>query len=116
MKKGDIVYISGPYTQGNVSDNIRSSVEIAEKVKNLGLVPFVPHLYHLWDFISRHSYSYWMEICLAWVPKCQVVYRIYGDSRGADMECALAKEKGIPVVVTMHALEQLMEVEKEKVA
>lgn len=114
MKKGDSVYIAGPYTNGNVSENIRTAVEVGEEVANLGLSPFVPHLYHLWDFISPHNYEYWMSLCLGWVPKCQAVYRIFGKSTGADMECKLAETLGIPVVHTIHQLRLLLEKGKKR--
>lgn len=115
MKKGDSVYIAGPYTSGNVNENVRIAVNTAEQVKSLGLVPFVPHLYHLWDLINPHSYGYWMELCLGWVPKCQAVFRIMGDSKGADQEVALAEKLGIPVVHYSSQLKDMLE-KDEKVA
>jgi len=37
------VYIAGPYTQGEWGTNIRNAVQAAERVWQLGHVPFIPH-------------------------------------------------------------------------
>jgi CYTH domain-containing protein len=97
LQKGDSIYVSGPYTKGNVNENVQRAVTVAEKMKEFGLVPFIPHLYHLWDLISPHHYQYWMELCVDWVPKCQALFRIPGDSSGADIETELAEKAGIPI-------------------
>ena len=91
------VYIAGPYTKGNVNDNVRNAVMTGDLAKQCGWVPFVPHLYHQWDMFSPHDYKYWMDLCFAWVVKCDLVIRLPGESSGADAECALARSKGIAV-------------------
>ena len=109
MKKGDLVYVSGPYTKGNVNDNVRAAVQVGERLKEMELLPFIPHLYHLWDLISPHDYQYWMELCVDWVPKCQAVFRIAGSSSGADVETELAEKHHIPVVTNFPDLLQMLE-------
>lgn len=101
MKKGDVVYISGPYSNGGTNSNVQAAIHTADRLRELGLVPFIPHLYHLWDLVHPHNYEYWMDLCLDWVPKCQALLRLPGDSTGADRECALAVHSGVPVFSTI---------------
>lgn len=97
LKPGDAVYVAGPYTTGNPNTNVRQAISYGEITRRAGLLPFVPHLYHLWDLANPHEYEYWMGLCLGWVVRCQAVLRLPGQSSGADRECALAREHGIPV-------------------
>jgi hypothetical protein len=99
------VYVAGPYTTGNPNSNTKRAIEVAERVKEWGMTPFVPHLYHFWDFLQEHDYEYWMDLCLAWLPKCDAVLRISGASPGANREVELATSLGIPV---FHELEELI--------
>ena len=92
------VYVAGPYTLGDVVQNVRAACAAAEAIVRAGHTPFVPHLCHLWHLVSPHHHEYWMDYDRAWLEKCDVVVRLVGDSRGADIECARAAELGIPVM------------------
>lgn len=93
------IYIAGPYTRGDIAENLRRAVAMADVVLAAGHVPFVPHLTHLWHLISPKPYETWLQLDLAWLDQCQVLIRLPGESHGADAEVAYAKEHGIPVVV-----------------
>ena len=95
-----LVYIAGPLSSGWLPDNIRHAVNMAELVYQLGAVPFVPHtLGTLWEFIEPHPHEFWMELCLSYLRRCDGLVRIPGESTGADMEVAFAREHGIPVFI-----------------
>jgi len=100
MKK---VYVSGPYS-GNVTFNIRLAIEAADTLLLNGFAPFIPHLNYSWDLVHPHSYSTWLDWCLEWIPVCDCLLRIYGESPGADREVELARFMGIPVYESMHEL------------
>lgn len=91
------VYISGPYTNGNKLENVKQAIVAAEQVVAVGGVPYVPHLTHLWHELSPHDWEYWMDIDMAWVQDCDMLWRLPGESKGADIEVLLAKQIGIPV-------------------
>jgi hypothetical protein len=55
-----------------------------------GVLPFA------WDGSVEHSE--WLESDFAWVAVSDLVLRLPGDSRGADMETKFARERGIPVL------------------
>lgn len=101
-----LVYIAGPLTKGDRIENIRKAVLTAARVRDRGHLPFVPHIYDLWDLIDHHHYEYWMEMDLDWVRVSNIVLRLEGESSGADREVALAKELGIPVFL---GLQEFME-------
>lgn len=70
----------------------------------VGYVPFLPHLTLLWDLLYPRVYQDWLDYDNHWLAVCDVVFRIPGESSGADKECELAKSLGIPVVTTYDEL------------
>lgn len=44
------------------------------------------------------DHATWLEQDLPWVEASDIVLRLPGESTGADMETAFARERGIPVV------------------
>lgn len=92
------VYVSGPYTLGGQGENVRRAVLVADAIRNLGhCFPFVPHLFHHWDMISPRSYTDWLQLCIAYLRKCDVFVRLPGVSQGSDAEEAVAQEMHIPI-------------------
>jgi hypothetical protein len=105
-----LVYVAGPYGQGDVvPSNVRRAIEYADKFLAMGFIPIVPHLCMVWEAHSPKPYSEWLRIGSTWLLRCDVLFRIPGDSPGADMEVALAKEHGIPVCLSPQELEQWIE-------
>ena len=96
-----IVYIAGPYTLGSQAHNVREMVLAADEVRFVGGLPFIPLLSHFWDLLVPHDYDFWMAMCLEWVERSAAVFRLLGESRGADLEIARARELGIPVFYEM---------------
>ena len=92
------IYIAGPYGKGDVALNVRKAVEVGEFYRSQGYVPYIPHLTHLWHLISPHDWQYWIDYDLEWLKKCDVLCRIQGESKGADIEVEEAKRLGIKVV------------------
>jgi hypothetical protein len=91
------VYIASPYTKGDTATNIRNSLECADKLIELGYIPYAPLLTHLWHLMIPHDYEYWVKIDNAWIEKCDALLRLPGESRGADQEEALMRKLGRPV-------------------
>ena len=91
------VYIAGPYTKGDVVENVREAINVADIVAIEEHTPFIPHLTHFWHFIHKHGYDFWMRQDETWLRQCEAVIRIQGESAGADQEVELAHRLGIPV-------------------
>jgi hypothetical protein len=94
------VYISGPYTaliKERVEENVQAAVAYGNAVASFGHTVCIPHLTHFWHDMFWHDYEFWMEQDLAWLAKCDVVFRMPGESKGADIEEEFAREHNIPV-------------------
>jgi hypothetical protein len=98
------VYVAGPLTKGDWNGNIRAACQMADALFDHGFMPFVPHLTSTWDLISHRDYEDWMKLDFAWLQKCDAVFRLQGESPGADREVALAKELDIPVFTSVAAI------------
>ena len=91
------IYIAGPYTKGDVAANVRTAILKAEELYQLGHDPFIPHLTHFWHLLCPGPWAKWMHIDSVWLKQCEALYRLPGESIGADMEIAEALRMGIPV-------------------
>ncbi|KKN04702.1 hypothetical protein LCGC14_1094750 [marine sediment metagenome] len=97
------VYIAGPYTNGDIAENIRRIIEVAERVVEAGHIPFVPHLFHLWHLMSPHKYEYWMALDQSWMGACDAFIALdlgedaWGDSQGTQEDVNMADQLGIEV-------------------
>jgi hypothetical protein len=99
------VYISGPITLGGFDLNIGLAVDAANELANHGFAPFCPHSNtFLMAVKQRRPHAEWLALDLPWVDACDVIYRIPGASKGADMEVARARKQGIPVVYSIGEL------------
>jgi hypothetical protein len=110
------VYIAGPLTggphapwpAGRREHNVNVACALAAELIDLGFQPFAPHLSHYIDRLSPVPISYetWMAQDFEWLSLCDCLYRLPGDSPGADREVDYAREHGIPVFESIAAVEQ----------
>ena len=107
MKK---VFISGPYTMGDVAQNVKNAMDIANDLINLGYAPYCPHLTHFLHMNHYQDYGTWLRLDLSFLEGCQYLIRLPGDSSGADKEVELAKSRGLPI---FYSLDELVAYEKE---
>ncbi len=95
------VYIAGPYTKGDVVENVRTAVLAGDAVFEAGHFPYVPHLTHLWHMIRPRPWQDWMRLDLAWLEACDALIRLPGESKGADLEVRHAAKHLIPVFASV---------------
>jgi len=98
------VYVAGPYTKPDPAVNVRNAILVGARLLDAGHVPFIPHLAHFWHLVSPRPYEDWMQLDMAWIEVCEAMFRIPGESAGADREVARAKELGIPVFHDLNSL------------
>lgn len=91
------IYIAGPYTNGDVAANVRNAYAAADQLADLGFAPFVPHATHFWHMLFPRPYEFWLELDNQFLPLCEAVLRLPGESNGADKEVQLAHKLNIPV-------------------
>lgn len=99
-----VVYISSPYSVGDQAANVRRQIVAAHVVMDLGHAPVAPLLTHYLHIHRPRPYEEWMAVDLKLVEKADVVWRLAGESSGADREVARARALGIPVVGTVGEL------------
>jgi len=96
-----LIYVSAPYSLGDVVSNVRIACEVGDKILTKGHIPVVPHLSHFWHFISPKSYGEWLRIDSAIIPRCDALLRVDGESKGADIEVDIAHRSGIAVYYSL---------------
>ena len=101
MKK---VYIAGPYTKGDVAQNVRVAILVGDRLAKAGYAPFIPHLTHFWHLLCPHDWAFWLEQDCHWLEACDCVLRLLGESIGADLEVRRARALGIPVYWSIETL------------
>jgi hypothetical protein len=61
------------------------------------ITPVIPHLTLLWHLVSPKPLEFWYEYDTVILAKCDAIYRIEGESQGADKEVEFAREHHVPV-------------------
>ena len=93
-----LVYIAGPYTHPDPIVNVREAVSTADILYEYeNVIPVVPHLTMFWHLVHPHPVEFWYEYDLCILRRCDAVFRMKGESTGADAEVDLAEKLGLPV-------------------
>lgn len=106
MSMSNLIYISSPYTNGDVAENVRLACEAGNELLKRGYIPFIPHLSLFWHFAFPKSWGTWMRIDLEILSRCDAVLRIGGASIGADKEVRFAEKLGLCVYYSLEELEK----------
>ncbi len=85
------IYIAGPYSLDDPIINTRNVILAAEKIIELGHIPFVPHLNLLWHLVVPHPPEFWYKLDLEWLKECDAILRLDGESQGSDNEILFAE-------------------------
>jgi hypothetical protein len=91
------IYVSGPFTKGDRTVNVRNAMIAGKELMAKGHFPFVPHLSFFFDLMFPHSWDHWMEFDLNFLDKCDALVRLPGESKGADIEVHHAQLQDIEV-------------------
>lgn len=114
------IYVAGPISKGDLRANVVQAHGAGIALLKAGFAPMVPHGSCFWGnlrlslaagmaFVPEASHSgighaEWLDVDLAWVAVCDGVLRLPGESVGADLEVAFAREQGIPVFTSIDDL------------
>ena len=90
------VYVAGPYTLGDRSENLRRIMAATVEILDAGHEPFCPLLTFFLDLTHPRPWEDWMRLDIAWLKVAEAFVSIPGESLGADMEHELAEQLGIP--------------------
>ena len=110
--KNYLVYVAGPYsapTINEIDENVRKAIKMGEQITKVeNCIPFVPHLFHWWEKLHPHPYEFWLDLDLKMLEKCDILFRIEGESKGADAELEFARANNIPYVYSIEELNELV--------
>lgn len=99
------VYIAGPlFTSGAIDDNIRKAIDVGYKIRMAGAVPIVPHLFFFWDLMRPQPREFWLEMDELLVRDSDVLFRLEGESVGADDEMEWAEDEAVPIFEVLREL------------
>jgi hypothetical protein len=101
------VYIAGPYSQGDVAENVHNAMHYWDRLWEAGYCPICPHWSHFQHFIQPRPYEQWLEYDLELLHCCDALLRIAGPSLGADREMWEAAKWGLSI---FHSIEELQAV------
>jgi len=115
-----LVYISGAISLGDVDANVQKAINAAIFFLNNGAAPICPHLSvrrYPHAELGSAAYERILAVDFALVSVSDAVFRLRGKSGGAQRECQLARELGIPIYTNRHeALSYLLRREQRKAA
>ena len=101
MKK---VYIASPYTLGDVAQNVRFQIDIADILIEDGFAPYVPLNTHFQHMVHPRRYEQWLALDFEWIKSCDYLLRMGGESSGADREVEFALKSGKRVFYSIDEL------------
>lgn len=99
------IYIAGPYSKGDVESNVHKAIETANTLADMGFAPYVPHFTHYWHIKFPRPYEFWLELDNEFLPFCDALLRLPGESSGADKEEQFAAKLGKPIFHSIQELE-----------
>lgn len=100
------IYISGPISKGDKFDNLNQAADAHKWLVDNGFAPLNPILTMLIPWAPDVQHSVWMECDLPWVEQADAVFRLQGESEGADMEVRHARENDIPVFTNLEDVKE----------
>jgi hypothetical protein len=95
------IYVAGPYSKGDVAENVRTAIHQGDYISRLGHYPYIPHFTHFWHMLIPHEYEFWMAQDFKWLERCDAILRLPGESSGADREVEHAKSLGLTVFTSV---------------
>lgn len=96
-RKRCLVYIAGPLTLNGTHRNVHAACAIWEQFRLNDVIAICPHWSSIQDMVLPICYDSWIKYDFDLIPHCSAIFRMPGDSPGADQETALADRLGIPV-------------------
>ena len=72
-----LVYLAGPYTQGDVAINVHGHAMLFHRLMDEGVVwPFMPVTSHMLHLIVPRAYEDWIALDMAYLQRCDALLRI----------------------------------------
>jgi hypothetical protein len=93
-----LIYVAGPYTRPDPVENTHRTVKAALALRDdTGCAVLIPHLTLLAHAIEPRDVDYWYEFDLDQIHHCSALWRLDGESTGADREVDHAYAFELPI-------------------
>lgn len=91
------IYLAGPMTKPDLMENVAYGMKVGKQMARDGFAPYIPMLDAFMHFEMPAEYELLLEWDFAWIERADGLYRLRGESPGADREVEFAKSLAIPV-------------------
>lgn len=108
MENRPVVYLSTPMRKGHWTNNVRTAAKVAHDMMKHGFSVINPMGSWLLDVAEPLEFNEWLENDYGLILVSDCVYRIPGESDGADKECWFATKNGVPVYDDLRLLYEEM--------
>lgn len=98
------IFVSGPYTKGDVAQNVKLSMDLSNELINKGFAPYCPHLTHFLHMNNFQPYEKWLQLDIEYLKCCDGLLRFSGESSGADKEVDFARSEKIPIFFSIEEI------------
>jgi hypothetical protein len=102
------IYLASPISS-NPEAILWVALENPNQIIDKGHNPYIPNLMYYLEERKEREYETWMTLDEEWLVTCEAVYRIPGESPGADREMKLAVDLGLLVIGHLDDLDWLTE-------
>jgi len=93
-----MVYVAAPYTRPDPVENTHRAIREGMALWETGKVAIIiPHLSLAAHLVQPRGVDYWYELDIDQLAHCQALWRLDGESSGADKEVLYARHADIPV-------------------
>lgn len=96
-----VIYLSGPITGGDREQNFAQAAAIHRHLMQRGFAVINPMLTMKLPWAWEVEHMHWIEADLPIIERVDAVFRLPGQSVGADLEEAHANKCGVPVFRTV---------------
>jgi hypothetical protein len=112
--KNNLIFLAGPMMGAGEEQqvHVREALIDADRIREAGYLPYVPHLNIFWDMVAPRARDWWMAMNKDWLLLAGALVRRPGPSVGADLELRWAKAIKLPVFDIEEFLSQRPEFEE----
>ncbi len=99
------VFIASPYTKPDPCINVNISSKVLSDLLDDGkCIPVTMLWTHFFHSIHPRSYESWLFYCMSFIPICDAMLVLPGESSGKDREVEIAKSLGKPIFYSKEEL------------
>ena len=94
-------YIAGPITSsGSLHENLQKGIKVGEEVRQIGIHPFIPHLYDFTKIVTggEAEWEDMLQLDENFILACDLIIALPGESKGKEREIVHGAANGIPTL------------------